>query len=489
MIAPSVDTPAQARARATLELRRRGILPEFVWPDNYISKRIKQPYRLINEQVRRFISDDSPRYFLLKGGEGGGKSAAGVIKNLNRLRRGCNGVMVSTDLEHFKKSIWPTFKEWCPWNCVIERQRYRQTEGWEPSQAFTLVFKNEVDGFSELICGGAQEQAIGRWEGPNVNFVHFDEARGHKTPAALKVFDGRARIPGPNGEPPQLYLTTTPRKHWLFDYFAGAMGDDHSLSLVPADVRQKYADFKRDAFVATVLTEENPAIDQEFVKKRAQTLDESEIRILLKALWEDESDVEKFVQIIWWDSCKEGAQAIGREAAVIGLDAATGSENPGYVADCFAMVMVTRHPSRPSDIMVRYCGIWEPGSGSLLDFAPIEAELRRLCREFAVVEVAYDPHQLHDMATRLKNEQIANFKPFNQQGDRLQADKQLQDLIMARRIAHDGNPLLRQHIDNANIKKRGEDGIRIVKRSSGQKVDASVALSMAAARSLYYNLG
>jgi hypothetical protein len=142
---------------------------------------------------------------LLKGGEGGGKSAAGVIKDLNRLRRGMNGIMVSTDLEHFKKSIWPTFKEWCPWNCVIERHRYRQEEGWEPTKAFTLVFKNEVDGYSELICGGAKEDRIGQWTGPNVNFVHFDEAREHKTPEALKTFDGRARIRGPAGEPPQMY--------------------------------------------------------------------------------------------------------------------------------------------------------------------------------------------------------------------------------------------------------------------------------------------
>lgn len=461
-----------------------------LWPAQYPSARTGNPYQLVSDPVRDFIYSDSPRYRLLKGGEGGGKSAAGVIKDLNRLRRGCNGIMVSTDLEHFKKSIWPTFREWCPWHCVIPRHRYRQEEGWEPPHAFSMVFKNEVGGYSTLICGGAKEDRIGQWTGPNVNFVHFDEAREHKTPEALKTFDGRARILGPGGEPPQLYLTTTPRKHWLFEYFAGAPGDESSLPLVPDAIRQKYAAFKRDAFVTTVLTEENPVIDKEFVRQRAQTLDEAEARVLLRALWEDESDVEKFVQLIWWDACKESTQPIGRsEPAIIALDAATGSENPGYMADCFAMLMVTRHPNRKQDIMVRYCGIWEPSPGHTLDFGPIEAELRRLCHEFSVVEVTYDPHQLHDMATRLKREQIANIKPFGQQKDRLLADKQLQDVIMARRVAHDGNPLLRQHIDNANIKKYGNDGIRIVKRSTSQKVDAAVALSMAVSRCLYYNLG
>ncbi len=468
----------QIQARAILELRKRGILPDYVWPTEYVSSRTKEVYIPQNDDIRRFIENDKPRYLLLKGGEGGGKSAAGVIKDLNRLRRGMPGIMVSTDLEHFKKSIWPTAKEWIPWNCVIERHRYRQSEGWEPTQAFTLVFKNEVGGFSELICGGAKEDKIGTWEGPNVNFIHFDEARGHKTPNALKVFDGRARIPGMGGESPQLYLTTTPRKHWLYEYFGPITDND------------KYADFKNDSAVFTVLTEDNIAhLDADFVRQRAQTLTEAEARILLRAEWEDESDIEKFVQFIWWSNCQESSQPITRsEPAVIALDAATGSENPGYVADCFALIMVTRHPNRKQDVIIRYCGIWEPPAGGLLDFAPIEDEIRRLCREFSILEVAYDPYQLHDMAMRLKNAQIANFQPFSQQKDRLQSDKQLQDLIMSRRIAHDGNPLLSKHIDNANIKKYGEDGIRIVKRAPSQKVDGAVALSMAASRCLYFNL-
>ena len=92
------------------------------------------------------------------------------------------------------------------------------------------------------------------------------------------------------------------------------------------------------------------------------------------------------------------------------------------------------------------------------------------------------------MATRLKKRGIANFREFNQSKDRLVADKQLQDLIMSRRIAHDGNPMLRQHIDNANIKKGGVDGVRIVKRSPSLKVDAAVALSMAASRAMYFTI-
>lgn len=414
---------------------------------------------------------------LLKGGEGAGKSVAGIIKTLNRLRRGMNCAIVSPDLEHFKKSLWVEFTNWCPIECIIPRHQHRFAPGWEPSKAFTLVFKNELGGESFLICGGIEDPSS--WEGPNLSGVHYDEARRHKTPEAIKVLTGRIRIPGPKGEPPQLYLTTTPRKHWLYDYF-GPVKDNDPL-----------AAFKRNSYVATVLTRENAAnLEVGFADKRAESLTEAEARIVLEAEWEDETDIEKFISIIWWDNNRESIEqlpALTRsEPMVLALDAATGGES-STLADCFAVVGVTRHPGRKQDVAVRYCGIWQADPGQLLPFEPIEQEIRRLCREFSVIEVAFDPTQLHDMTQRMGREGVALFKRFNQGQERLVADKDLQNLIAARRVAHDGNPLLRQHIDNAYVKKYGTDGVRIVKRTASLKVDSAVALSMGANRSLYYN--
>lgn len=200
------------------------------------------------------------------------------------------------------------------------------------------------------------------------------------------------------------------------------------------------------------------------------------------------SGIEKFVETIWWDQCHAPLPPLTKnESVIIALDAAKGSETT-RPADCFAVVAVTRCPGRPQDVAVRYCGIWQAPKGQLLDYAPIEQEIRRLCKEFSVVEVTYDPAQLHDMTGRLRNEGLGNFKEFNQNMPRLKADKRLRDMIISRRIAHDGNPLLREHIDNANIKNHGEDGIRIIKRTADKKVDSAVALSMATERCMYYNL-
>jgi phage terminase large subunit-like protein len=92
------------------------------------------------------------------------------------------------------------------------------------------------------------------------------------------------------------------------------------------------------------------------------------------------------------------------------------------------------------------------------------------------------------MMMRFRQEGIVNAKAFSQADERLVADKQLRDLVIGKRISHDGNPLLAQHVDNANVVNHGKDGIRLVKRSPVKKIDAAVALSMSSHRCLYFNL-
>ena len=79
---------------------------------------------------------------------------------------------------------------------------------------------------------------------------------------------------------------------------------------------------------------------------------------------------------------------------------------------------------------------------------------------------------------------------FSQATDRAVADKQLRDLIFQRRIAHDGNNELREHVENAAATTSGKDEkqLRIVKQNRKKKIDLTVALSMAAYECLRLNL-
>lgn len=202
------------------------------------------------------------------------------------------------------------------------------------------------------------------------------------------------------------------------------------------------------------------------------------------------SSSQAFVPVEWWDACQETEERkikplTPHRSLVFGVDA-------GVSSDCFAIVGVERVRGSKKDqtedqIVVRYAKAWYPPQGGKLDFAIPEAEILRLYKKYKVLEWAYDQYQLHDMATRLKKRRVGWWNPFNQSATRFVADKNLYDLIRSGRILHNGDPMLREHIMNANAEVKGEK-MRIVKRAEYMKIDLTVALSMAAYEALRLNL-
>lgn len=179
-----------------------------------------------------------------------------------------------------------------------------------------------------------------------------------------------------------------------------------------------------------------------------------------------------FVPGEWWDGCHGNIPEFDEHTPVVcGMDA-------GVSSDTFALVGV----SKVGDItFVRFCRVWKPPKDGKIDFDDIDTFIRtELVTRYNVVQIAYDPHQLHDMATRLRKDAVAWMYEFKQANPRLVADKALYDAIRDRKIVHGGDPVLTEHVKNANAKSEGDiDKLRIVKRAEHLKIDACVALSMA----------
>ncbi len=428
----------------------------------------------------------------------------------------------SPDLEHAKKSLWPEFKRWCPWHRVIERNQYMAEPGWLPREYFEIVFRNDLGGYSTLGFGGCPESDIMKWEGPNINFAHLDEIRRHKTAAALKVFTGRARITGPHGEPPQIYISTTPFKHWLYDYFGpmdctcSACHKSFLWDLAPNTLptcpscssplfttNDPWRDFKLNATVIRLRTQDNePNLYDGFARDRAMSLTEAEARVLLDAEWEDLADSEHFLpSITLWDLCYSAdiPPLSPNEPIVLAVDAAKGRTND--YSDCFAIVGVSRHwekEKRRDHCVVRFVYTWQAKPGGKIELVADKSRnqpdgpedvLRNLCSTYNVTQIAYDPYQMNDLGQRFRNARIAWMKEFGQISERTESDSDLLQLILSRRIVHNNDSILREHIENAD-RKVSDDGnkIRIVKRLDSLKVDAAVALSMACKRCLYLNI-
>lgn len=218
-----------------------------------------------------------------------------------------------------------------------------------------------------------------------------------------------------------------------------------------------------------------------------------------------------FIPLELWDRCQEELPPFlpgNKEPTVLALDAAV-------TGDCFGAVAITRHPDRYEDVAVRAVRKWDPP----IDFPEVDAWIRTVCeggcaaghpqyepyaqpedceacREgvlvepWNIVQVAYDPYQLESMAQTHRRDGVAWWEAFDQGSARLIADSDLRTLILQKRIAHDGNPELREHMHNAAAKldSKEDTKLRIVKKATEKKIDLAVATSMGVKRCLYLSL-
>lgn len=228
----------------------------------------------------------------------------------------------------------------------------------------------------------------------------------------------------------------------------------------------------------------------EYYSQEASTLLPHEFDRVHKNQWGSSSSI--FVPSEWWENCKHDLPAYEKlEPWVIALDAAISG-------DCFGLVAVTR---RNGVTIVRHVRKWTPPQGGKIIYnAPVgtpeeqdetpAGELRRLCKRHSVIKICFDPYQLYSFCNQMREELIVFFDEFPQTTKRLLADQALRDNIRERRIWHDGNSDLQEHILNANAKSEGEaDKLRIIKRKESAKIDLAVCLSMANFEAIKLNLG
>lgn len=206
------------------------------------------------------------------------------------------------------------------------------------------------------------------------------------------------------------------------------------------------------------------------------------------------SNTATFIPMEWWYACRrkdEEWPEIDKkhQSVIISMDAATTNDN-------FGLLMACRHPVFTTEVVILYSQKWAPDPYTRkIDYTGTEENpgpvmvVERLVKEYNVVQICYDPFQLHDLSMRMKQRGLAWMKAFNQQGDRAMADSQLRDLIRDRRIWHRGDKDLTDHLQNSNAKIDDQDSkIRLIKRVDHLKIDLAVALSMCCHELLRLNL-
>lgn len=209
-------------------------------------------------------------------------------------------------------------------------------------------------------------------------------------------------------------------------------------------------------------------------------------------IWAD--PITKAIPIEWWDQCLGKVPPLDHKTKVcMAIDASVSG-------DCTACILVSRAPestkARPM-VMVRALRVWVPPKGGKMDLEEtVFKTTLEWVRIYNIKEVTYDAYQLHNIMTRLRKMKKVKLHDFGQAGERSKADKQLADMIQAGTVVHDGNPVLRQHVDHAQARTQTEK-YRFIKPgdkddspfvATRKPIDALVALSMATDRCLYLRL-
>lgn len=228
---------------AVQELKSRGkdIPPEIAklfedkkqarWPVDPKGYFVKQNGKRYNpsENHAAFIASQA-KFCSLWGPRGCGKSGGGAQKALLKIAQGESGMILNPDMENFKISTWPEFKEWIPWEMVVPSQRNRRRPEWEPTKPFTMVFMNGA----RVYCKGLKNPDSAR--GPNVNWLWYDEAGRDPTGQGWKIAVSCVRV----GKNPQRWATYTPKtsEHWTTKFFRDKN--------IPEDIKERLAESGED---------------------------------------------------------------------------------------------------------------------------------------------------------------------------------------------------------------------------------------------------
>jgi phage terminase large subunit-like protein len=185
-----------------------------------------------------------------------------------------------------------------------------------------------------------------------------------------------------------------------------------------------------------------------------------------------------------WTRVAESWLPAGAWSACLG-DATIPSGSPVYVGidmalfhDSTAVCVAWPHLNSNNETVVTVNSkVWEPVDGRI-DHYDVKQFLRKLARTFDVQRFAADPRLFELIGTELQDEGLPVLD-FPQSPERMYpACSNTYELIAGRRLIHNGDATLTDHVLSA-VQRKSEYGWSLSKGRSKRKIDAAMALVMA----------
>jgi phage terminase large subunit-like protein len=137
----------------------------------------------------------------------------------------------------------------------------------------------------------------------------------------------------------------------------------------------------------------------------------------------------------------------------------------------------------PYDVWVKE-GLVETTEGNVIHYAHIEEFICRLGEVYNIREIAFDRWGATQMAQNLEGDGFT-VVPFGQGfRDMSPPTKELMKLVLEKKFAHGGNPVLRWMFDNVYVRTDPAGNIKMDKQKSTEKIDGAIASVMALDRAI-----
>ena len=129
-------------------------------------------------------------------------------------------------------------------------------------------------------------------------------------------------------------------------------------------------------------------------------------------------------------------------------------------------------------------GIFNTTEGNVIHYAFVERFITQLGEKYNIREIAFDRWGATQMAQNLDNAGFTVVQFGQGMASMSPPTKELMNLVLEKRIAHGGNPVLSWMVDNLTVVQDDAGNIKPSKSKSTEKIDGAVAMIMALDRAI-----
>jgi len=122
--------------------------------------------------------------------------------------------------------------------------------------------------------------------------------------------------------------------------------------------------------------------------------------------------------------------------------------------------------------------------GNVIDYNFIEKEIIDTAYLYDIRQTGFDPWNAMQTAVNLGNEGLTMVEVRQGFKSMSPPTKEIEQLVLGKKIIHDGNPVLRWNVGNVQVKMDENENIRPVKDKSTERIDGLVATVNAMARAM-----